>query len=192
MVARFGIDDVRPQVSGRTLPAKAVVGEVVPISALVWREGHDAIAATLVLVSPTGEQFTVPMHQEFYRPDYVHAVFIPREKGLWRYRVDAWSDVMATWRNAVEKKLAAGQTEKELANDIAHGADLFAAAIAQTPSPQVLENARTTLLDDTLPLADRIAPCVSSKVRDVLAEYPLRELVTRGPCLLYTSDAADE
>ena len=181
MVARFGIDDVRPQVSGRTLPAKAVVGEVVPVSALVWREGHDAIAATLVLVSPTGEQFTVPMHQEIYRPDYVHAVFIPREKGLWRYRVDAWSDVMATWRNAVEKKLAAGQTEKELANDIAHGADLFAAAIAQTPAPQVLENARATLLDDTLPLADRIAPCVSPEVRDVLTEYPLRELVTRGP-----------
>lgn len=181
MVARFGIDDVRPQVSGRTLPAKAVVGEVVPVSALVWREGHDAIAATLVLVSPSGEQFSVPMHQEVYRPDYVHGIFIPREKGLWRYRVDAWSDVMATWRNAVEKKLAAGQTEAELANDIAHGADLFAAAIAQTPSPQVLENARTTLLDDTLPLADRIAPCVSQEVRDVLAEYPLRELVTRGP-----------
>ena len=181
MVARFGIDDVRPQVSGRTLPAKAVVGEVVPISALVWREGHDAIAATLVLISPFGEQFSVPMHQEIYRPDYVHGIFIPREKGLWRYRVDAWSDVMATWRNAVEKKLAAGQTEQELANDIAHGADLFAAAIAQTPSPQVLENARTTLLDDTLPLADRIAPCVSPEVRDVLAEYPLRELVTRGP-----------
>ena len=181
MVARFGIDDVRPQVSGRTLPAKAVVGEVVPISALVWREGHDAIAATLVLVSPSGEQFSVPMHQEVYRPDYVHGIFIPREKGLWRYRVDAWSDVMATWRNAVEKKLAAGQTEAELANDIAHGADLFAAAIAQTPSPQALESARTTLLDDTLPLADRIAPCVSKQVRDVLAEYPLRELVTRGP-----------
>jgi len=181
MVARFGIDDVRPQVSGRTLPAKAVVGEVVPVSALVWREGHDAIAATLVLVSPSGEQFSAPMHQEVYRPDYVHGIFIPREKGLWRYRVDAWSDVMATWRNAVEKKLAAGQTEKELANDIAHGADLFAAAIAQTPSPQVLENARTLLLDDTLPLADRIAPCVSQEVRDVLAEYPLRELVTRGP-----------
>ncbi|MCG7289596.1 MULTISPECIES: maltotransferase domain-containing protein [unclassified Corynebacterium] len=181
MVARFGIDDVRPQVSGRTLPAKAVVGEVVPVSALVWREGHDAIAATLVLVSPSGEQFSAPMHQEVYRPDYVHGIFIPREKGLWRYRVDAWSDVMATWRNAVEKKLAAGQTEAELANDIAHGADLFAAAIAQTPSPQVLENARTLLLDDTLPLADRIAPCVSQEVRDVLAEYPLRELVTRGP-----------
>lgn len=181
MVARFGIDDVRPQVSGRTLPAKAVVGEVVPVSALVWREGHDAVAATLVLVSPSGEQFAVPMHQEVYRPDYVHGVFVPHEQGLWRYRVDAWSDVMATWRNAVEKKLAAGQTEVELANDIAHGADLFAAAIAQTPSPEVLEQARTALLDDTIPLADRIAAGVSQEVRDVLAEHPLRELVTRGP-----------
>ena len=181
MVARFGIDDVRPQVSGRTLPAKAVVGEVVPVSALVWREGHDAVAATLVLVAPSGEQYSVPMHQEVYRPDYVHGIFIPREQGLWRYRVDAWSDVMATWRNAVEKKLAAGQTEAELANDIARGADLFTAAIAQTPSPEVLENARAALLDDTLTLAQRIAPGVSQEVRDVLAEYPLRELVTRGP-----------
>ena len=181
MVARFGIDDVRPQVSGRTLPAKAVVGEVVPVSALVWREGHDAVAATLVLVAPSGEQYSVPMHQEVYRPDYVHGIFIPREPGLWRYRVDAWSDVMATWRNAVEKKLAAGQTEAELANDIARGADLFTAAIAQTPSPEVLEKARAALLDDTLTLSQRIAPGVSQEVRDVLAEYPLRELVTRGP-----------
>lgn len=181
MVARFGIDDVRPQVSGRTLPAKAVVGEVVPVSALVWREGHDAVAATLVLVAPSGEQYSVPMHQEVYRPDYVHGIFIPREPGLWRYRVDAWSDVMATWRNAVEKKLAAGQTEAELANDIARGADLFTAAIAQTPSPEVLENARAALLDDTLTLSQRIAPGVSQEVLDVLAEYPLRELVTRGP-----------
>ena len=120
MVARFGIDDVRPQVSGRTLPSKAVVGEVVPVSALVWREGHDAVAATLVITSPDGEQYSVHMHPEPYRPDYVHSVFVPDEQGLWQFRVDAWSDVMATWRNAVTKKLAAGQSAAELANDLAY------------------------------------------------------------------------
>ena len=180
MVARFGIDDVRPQVSGRTLPSKAVVGEVVPVSALVWREGHDAIAATLVLVAPSGAQYEVPMHAEFYRPDYCHAVFVPDEQGLWRYRVDAWSDVMATWRNAVEKKLAAGQSLAELSNDIAHGVELFDAAIAQHASP-VLASARASLIDDTLPLSQRITPGCSQEVQDVLAEHPLRELVTRGP-----------
>ena len=36
-------------VSGGRYPAKAVVGEVVPVRATVWREGHDAVAATLVV-----------------------------------------------------------------------------------------------------------------------------------------------
>ena len=182
-LGRFGIDDVRPQVSGRTLPSKAVVGEVVPVSALVWREGHDAVAATLVLTSPSGEQYSIHMQQEVYRPDYVHAVFVPDEEGMWRFRVDAWSDVMATWRNAVSKKLAAGQSAAELANDIAHGIDLFERAADQTPEEdrEVLRGVATQLADDSLPLEWRINPGLSTEVRDILAEYPLREQVTRGP-----------
>ena len=49
MPGRIEIDDVAPVVSCGTYPAKAVVGEVVPVSASVWREGHDAVAATLVV-----------------------------------------------------------------------------------------------------------------------------------------------
>lgn len=49
MAGRIGIDDVAPVVSGGRFPAKAVVGEVMPVRATVWREGHDAVAATLVV-----------------------------------------------------------------------------------------------------------------------------------------------
>ncbi len=49
MAGRIGIDDVAPVVSGGRYPAKAVVGEVVPVRATVWREGHDVVAATLVV-----------------------------------------------------------------------------------------------------------------------------------------------
>ena len=38
-----------PVVSCGAYPAKAVVGEIVPVSAAVWREGHEAVAATLVV-----------------------------------------------------------------------------------------------------------------------------------------------
>ena len=186
MVARFGIDDVRPQVSGRTLPAKAVVGEVIPISALVWREGHDAVAATVVLTRPDGSQYSVPMQQEVYRPDYVHAVFTPDQQGLWRFRVDAWSDVMATWRNAVSKKLLAGQTEQEMANDLAHGVELFTTAAtaahdSNAPGREVLEQARDTLADTSLPLQTRVEAGLTAEVLEFLTEHPLRELVTHGP-----------
>ena len=172
MVARFGIDDVRPQVSGRTLPAKAVVGEVVPVSALVWREGHDAVGAALQVTSPSGAEYAIAMQPEAYRPDYVHAVFVPDEQGLWRFRVDAWSDVLATWRNAASKKLAAGQTAEEMANDLAHGAALFKAAGKKRLS--------TLLVDDTVPLADRVNEAVHAEVE------PLRELLSHGPiCDVY-------
>ncbi len=49
MAGRIEVDDVAPVVSGGRFPAKAVVGEVVPVRATVWREGHDAVAATLVV-----------------------------------------------------------------------------------------------------------------------------------------------
>jgi starch synthase (maltosyl-transferring) len=49
VAGRIEIDDVAPVVSGGSFPAKAVVGEVVPVRAVVWREGHDAVAATLVV-----------------------------------------------------------------------------------------------------------------------------------------------
>ena len=49
MAGRIVIDDVAPVVSGGRYPAKAVVGEIVPVKATVWREGHDAVSATLVV-----------------------------------------------------------------------------------------------------------------------------------------------
>ena len=49
MAGRIEIDDVAPVVSGGRFPAKTVVGEMVPVRATVWREGHDAVAATLVV-----------------------------------------------------------------------------------------------------------------------------------------------
>ncbi|MDT5223102.1 MAG: hypothetical protein QOG19_509, partial [Mycobacterium sp.] len=49
MPGRVEIDDVQPVVSCGKYPAKAVVGEVIPVCAAVWREGHDAVAATLVV-----------------------------------------------------------------------------------------------------------------------------------------------
>lgn len=159
------------------------MGEVVPVSALVWREGHDAVAATLVLTAPDAKQYSIHMQQEVYRPDYVHAVFVPDTEGMWRFRVDAWGDVMATWRNAVSKKLAAGQGEAELANDVAHGIDLFARAAAQTPAGdrEVLEEVAALLADTSAPLRERIEAGLSEEVLEILAEYPLRELVTHGP-----------
>src|SRR5699024_11312922 len=71
---------------------------------------------------------TSTMTVDRFIQDRVHGIFTPGTEGTWYYRVDAWSDPIATWRDADEKKMAAGQDAAELANDLAHGSNLYARA----------------------------------------------------------------
>ncbi|MUL49024.1 alpha-1,4-glucan--maltose-1-phosphate maltosyltransferase [Mycobacterium sp. CBMA293] len=203
MAGRIEIDDVAPVVSAGRYPAKAVVGEVVPISAAVWREGHDAVAATLVVryhgldypqlaetppgatpvPAPPGAKVKptrLPMTQG-YTPDIFHGQFTPDTVGLWTFRVDGWGDPIATWRHAVTAKLDAGQSEAELSNDLLAGAALLERAATAVP-----QDDRTPLMAAARRLREagdpfiRAGAALAPDVTDLLRKYPLRELVTRG------------
>ncbi|WP_080796877.1 maltotransferase domain-containing protein [Corynebacterium pacaense] len=181
MTGRLGIDDVRPQLLDSN-PAKAVVGEIVPVSALVWREGHDAVSATLNVRGPSGSATRVTMRPSPNNQDQVNAFFVPDVPGEWTFRVDAWSDPLATWRHAVTAKIEAGQSPAELFNDLEHGARLFDEAAAGVPDSekQTLIDVAATLRGDG-DLRARVAPGLSAATLHLLELFPLRELLTRGP-----------
>jgi starch synthase (maltosyl-transferring) len=195
---RIEIDDVAPVVSCGTYPAKAVVGEVVPVSASVWREGHDAVAATLVVrylgtsyprvdgtaIAEAPASKVKPRRYQMSTgrtPDLFHGQFIADRVGLWTFRVDGWGDPLSTWRHAVTAKLDAGQGETELNNDLVVGARLLERAATGTPIEHrtPLVNAAAALLRPGDPLT-RAALALSDEVSALLLSYPLRELVTRG------------
>ena len=54
MVGRIPVMDVMPVVDLGRQPAKATVGEPFPVSARVFREGHDKLGAEVVLTGPDG------------------------------------------------------------------------------------------------------------------------------------------
>ena len=60
--------------------------------------------------------------------DRWHAMIRPDAVGSWTFTVEAFEDPYLTWRNAVTKKIAAGQGPEDLANDLAEGARVLAAA----------------------------------------------------------------
>ena len=108
MTARIGIDDVRPVSGDGTYPSKAVVGEHVPVVATVWREGHDAVAATVAWRGPSeNRDRSTRMSEIGTGLDRFGATIVPDAPGLWTFRVDAWSDPWATTTHAIEVKLAA-------------------------------------------------------------------------------------
>ncbi len=205
MPGRIEIDNVAPVVSCGTYPAKAVVGEVVPISASVWREGHEAVAATLVVrylgksyprlgddlpgllnvsddaAHPVTVKPRLSPMSAGRTPDLFHGQFVPDQVGMWTFRIDGWGDPFAGWRHAVTAKIEAGQNESELNNDLLVGAALLERAAANVP-PQhraPLVNAARSLRSPGDP-ASRTAQALAPEVTALLAEYPLRELVTPG------------
>ncbi len=207
MPGRVEIDDVAPVVSCGAYPAKAVVGEVVPVSAAVWREGHEAVAATLVVryLGPRYPAVTEmrrlkavqTMNSVDDRPARVkpvlvsmtmgeepyvfHAQFIPDKVGLWTFRVDGWGDPIHSWRHGLVAKLDAGQSESELSNDLLMGARLFERAATGVPRAHraPLLAAAHALSTPGDPLT-RSALALSPDTDELLSSYPLRDLVTRG------------
>ncbi|MFJ3235402.1 maltotransferase domain-containing protein, partial [Streptomyces sp. NPDC086787] len=179
-VGRIPVLDVRPVVRRGARPAKAVTGETFEVSATVFREGHDAVAANVVLRDPQGRPGPwTPMRELAPGTDRWGAFVTPDRPGRWTYTVEAWGDPVTTWRHHAEIKIPAG-IDTDLV--LEEGARLYERAAAGLPERDggrdVLAAAVHTLRDEDRPAAWRLAAALAPEVVGVLAQCPLRELVT--------------
>ncbi|PZS05093.1 MAG: alpha-1,4-glucan--maltose-1-phosphate maltosyltransferase, partial [Pseudonocardiales bacterium] len=183
MTGRLGLTDVMPVVSGGRYPARAVVGEAVPIAATVFGEGHALVAATVAWRGPEAAR------GEAYRmvpgaagTDRWHAVVVPAVQGRWSFVVEAWRDPLSTWQHDVETKLDAGQGLADLANDMEDGARLLTRALRGLPRERrpIVTAAIAALRDDGRELAARIGPSLAPDLVALLQRFPVRELLTRS------------
>ena len=183
VIGRFGITDVQPVVDSGNSPAKAVVGEVIPVSATAWREGHDKLACTLWVKGPGATRAQRISMTPGKVDDTFHACFVPDQEGMWTFRIDAWSDVRATWVHDINAKIDVGQGPQDLANDLEIGAQILEAALLQNSRKVIkatLQEAIDALRNTDLELSERIGPALSDDVTEILAKRPVRDLLTRG------------
>ncbi|MGH3685505.1 MAG: alpha-1,4-glucan--maltose-1-phosphate maltosyltransferase [Pseudonocardiaceae bacterium] len=182
MSGRIAIDAVTPVVACGRYPSKAVVREHIPVCATVWREGHDAVGATVVWRGP-GDRLGCQTRMQPGPPglDQFTATVVADRVGWWSFRVDAWADPWETWRHAIEVKIDAGVPD--LDNDLIVGARLLERA-ARRPGQQLnraaLTAAAEALRDAGRDLNERVAPALAAPVTQILAVDPLRDLLTKG------------
>ncbi|WP_421740445.1 alpha-1,4-glucan--maltose-1-phosphate maltosyltransferase [Cellulomonas sp.] len=184
-VGRIPVVDVSPVAEAGRFPAKAVVGEAVPVRATVFREGHDAVAATAVLTDPTGvDRASARMVDIAPGLDRFEARLVPTSTGEWTFRVEGWSDPYGTWVHDATIKVEAG-VDVELM--LAEGALLLERAAARTDKDAMSRAAARVLTDAVIGLRDirdtprdRLSAGLSAQVHAALAAHPLRESVTRS------------
>ncbi|PKW25997.1 alpha-1,4-glucan--maltose-1-phosphate maltosyltransferase [Phycicoccus duodecadis] len=178
-LGRIPVLDVRPVVDHGDRPAKAVVGEELEVRATVFREGHDAVNATVVLTDPDGVETFHPMTCTNPGLDTWVARVTPDRTGWWSYRVEGWSDPYGTWEHDATIKVAA-DVDTELM--LEEGARVLERAVDEVDrtaeQEQLLIDAITGLRDTARPPALRLRAGTAADVETELGERPLRDLVS--------------
>jgi len=188
MVGRIPIMGVMPLVDLGRLPAKATAGEPQPVSATVFREGHDKLGAEVVLVAPDGSRRPpVRMRPDGEIPDRYVAWVTPDAEGAWTFEIDAWSDPLATWEHAAGLKIPAGVDVELMFTE----GGLLLDEVAADPGldareKEIVAGAASAARDASRPVEARLAALQSPDLVAVLEAHPIRRLLTvEGPYPLY-------
>jgi starch synthase (maltosyl-transferring) len=176
---RIPVIDVSPVVDCGLRPAKSVVDEEFVVTARVFREGHDAVNASVVLVDPDGGETVQPMECTNEGLSFWEATVSASRTGLWHYRVEGWSDPYGTWRHDAMVKIAA-DVDTELM--LEEGALVFERALAGVERTDeqraVLEEALAALRDTSLGVHVRLDAGAADPARSEMTVRPLREMVS--------------
>src|SRR5207342_162996 len=183
-IDRIPVHNVSPVIEGGAYPAKAAVGESIPIRATVFREGHDAVNASVVLTDPNGNERLEPMHPTTPAGfDWWAASVVLETEGPWTFRVEGWSDPWETWVHNAEIKIPAGIDVALVCTD---GQALFEAsaddakAAGDTQSAALLRSSARSL-DSGQQVEDRLEVVLADDVRAAMRRYGPRELVSPTP-----------
>ena len=178
-MGRIPVLQVTPCIEHGAFPAKSVVDEPFEVTATVFREGHDAVSATVVLTDPEGGERQLPMTLIAPGLDHWSATVSADRTGLWSYRVEGWSDPYGTWAHDATIKIAADVDTEMMLEE---GALVLERALAESPrtaaQAEPIVDAITALRDVSRPAQARLQPGVAREVRAELARGPLREYVS--------------
>ena len=161
---RIAIEAVTPSVDDGAFPARRTVGDMVTVACDVICEGHDQLSVLLAWRAADRADW----HETRMTPlgnDRWQAQFRPSRLGRWEFRVQAWRDAFASFRDELTKKYAAGL---DVRLEVIEGQRLVeAAGLAVAKGGEIVGQVRVLLSDevarlvqqaDTRPLATVTQP----------------------------------
>ncbi len=164
--ARIVIQYPQPTVDGGAFPTKRVVGDRVDVSVDVFRDGHDLLRSVVKYRPPGSRRWR---EAELRRiDDHLGGVrwagsFEVDRTGGWSFTFEAWTDRFGTWRDELERKVAAGQ--HDLVGELMEGVALLHRAIDRARTKRDLD-----LLEQTLATVEDERVSEATKHQTLLSE----------------------
>jgi starch synthase (maltosyl-transferring) len=152
---RVCIEAVEPEIDCGRFPIKRTVGEEVRVTADIFADGHDHLAAALLYRaanSPTWNETEMRLVVN----DRWEGRFKVESLGRYQYTIVAWVDEFETWRADLQKRVAAfqeisvdaliGAAIVQSAADRAKGADSASLTLAATKLKRVAKSDRDAVV----------------------------------------------
>jgi starch synthase (maltosyl-transferring) len=177
----FHIEEISPSVDCGRFAVKRIVGESFEVSADIYRDGHDVIAAELIWRRESESEWQRAA-MTLQGNDRWLGSFVPNATGRYTYAIEAWTDEFATWRHGFELKRKA-DLATEL--DAMEGASLLTRALSgsQETTAKIARACETFLQTgacEALLAEDLSQAMFEGQARtDITRSMPLRLVVER-------------
>ncbi|HNL97199.1 MAG TPA: DUF3416 domain-containing protein, partial [Accumulibacter sp.] len=171
---RVIIEAVEPQIDGGHFPVKRVVGEKLAVSADIYKEGHDKLAA-LLKVRPVG---TATWQESPLQPgdnDRWHGEFTVTSIGRWEYTIEAYAERYLSWVDEIGKKNVPGA---QLTSELLEGLAILkkSAALAQGEDRSRMQSI-IAAIESALAAGEQQGAVdlgIGSVMHEMMAKYPDR------------------
>jgi starch synthase (maltosyl-transferring) len=184
---RVVIEAVQPAIDGGRYPVKRIVGDSVTVTAAIFADGHDHIAARL-LYAPGAQKKWQSVTFAALTNDLWSASFVVDNLGPWRFTVEAWIDHFDTWVSDLAKRLAAqgpGTQDIPLALRIGAGHLDAACKRAKGVDARTLKLAAQhlrALAEERRPFYDaNVSSLLSDEIVELAGQYPDLSFATTYP-----------
>jgi starch synthase (maltosyl-transferring) len=132
------IERVQPEIDAGRYPVKRVAGDVLEVSADIFKDGHDKTAAVVKYRRQDDDHWQEAEMRLVDNDRWAGEILLP-DNSRYVYTVEAFPDRWATWVDEIEKKTAAGQ---DVALELQEGRILLAEAL-----PRAAGDDRATVAD---------------------------------------------
>jgi len=176
---RVVIANVRPEIDAGRYACKATVGDSLTVTANIFADGHDRVAAVLRYRHESEKDWTeAPMELINWGLDLWRGSFPATQTGVYFYTLEGWVDRFQTWQQGLRKKSEANQ---DVYIDLQEGAELLeqAAKQARAEDARRLQQAAAALRgSDGVATATPVERALDAELGALAAAYPDRRAST--------------
>jgi starch synthase (maltosyl-transferring) len=178
---RIVIEEIQPSVNDGRYPAKRILGDAIEVTAAIFGDGHDHIAARL-LYRHTSQRKWQSTNFAALTNDLWSATFTADKLGPWHFTIEAWIDHFDTWVHDLAKRLAAQETSaQDIPLALRIGANHLDAAASRAKGADAKK--LSTAAAHLCALADKNLPAYDDPLTPALialvAKYPDFSFATR-------------